>query len=76
MEGGLFLIFIVVALVARAIEAMTKGEKRPPQAPRQRRPRPEYQRPHGTTHGQTDVRLPRPRPRGIGHRLAAHRRPV
>ncbi len=49
MEGGLFLLFIIIAMVARAIEAMTKGEKGKRQPPQQRRPRPEYERPGGTT---------------------------
>jgi hypothetical protein len=62
MEGGLFLIFVIIALVARAIEAMTKGQKRPPQQPPQRRPRPEYERPHGTTR-RAPPQLPQPRPR-------------
>lgn len=64
MEGGLFLVFIIIALIARAIEAMTKGKQEPPQGrpqgrplpqprPRQqplpRSPRPEYDRPPGTS---------------------------
>ncbi len=49
MEGGLFLVFIIIALVARAIEAMTKGKNGPQGPPPQRRPRPQYERPHGTT---------------------------
>lgn len=63
MEGGLFLIFIIIALVARAIEAMTKGQKRPPPQPPQRRPRPEYQQPHGTTRRRAPAQLPQPGPR-------------
>jgi len=38
MEGGLFLVFVIIALIARAIEAMTKGRSGPP--PGQPRPRP------------------------------------
>lgn len=60
MEGGLFLIFIVIALIARGIEAMTKGEKGKQQRRPQSRPRPEYERPHGTTHGLPDPGAQRP----------------
>lgn len=49
MEGGLFLVFIIIALVARAIEAMTKGKggQQPPLPP-QRRPRAGQEQPYGT----------------------------
>ena len=51
MEGGFFLIFVIIAMAARAIEALSKNRQRGegPPPPPQRRPRPEYQRPHGTT---------------------------
>ena len=48
---GLFFVFIIVALLSRVIEAMAKGQgkgKGQPQPPA-RRPRPQYDRPHGTT---------------------------
>jgi len=44
MEGGLFLIFIIIAMIARAIEAMAKGKQEPPQQQPRGRPRPQ-QRP-------------------------------
>ena len=52
MEGGLFLIFIIIAMAARAIEALTKGRQgggAPQDQPRPRRPRQSYELPHGTT---------------------------
>jgi hypothetical protein len=48
---GLFLVFVIIAMAARAIEGIAKGRQgeAPPQRPPQRRPRTEYERPHGTT---------------------------
>ena len=40
MEGGLFLVFVIIAMIARAIEAMAKGKQQPPE---QQRPLPRPQ---------------------------------
>lgn len=68
MEGGLFLVFVIIAMAARAIEAISKNrqgggtQQRPqPQPGRpQPRPRPEYEEPYGTAR-----RLPEP-PHEVG----------
>lgn len=46
---GLFFVFIIVALLSRVIEAMAKGQGKGRPQPPARRPRPQYDRPHGTT---------------------------
>jgi len=70
MEGGFFLVFIIIAMIARAIEAMAKGKQEPPQQqprgrpqprslPQQRAPRRETEGPFGSR-GQVQDRRPVP----------------